>query len=169
MADIVQDYKKNVWMPPLHTEHKESMLYQTKGVSICPPIHLDAPVCLDAAICLNVSPGMFGCPICLDIPIYLDATCTFGHPPCLHSPYVWVPPMFGHPYLWSDAPHVWTPPCMSGCPSYVSLSPVHTQHKENMFCQNEGVSICPIHLDVPTCLDAPCMFGCHQLYGGIQT
>ena len=34
MADIVMDYTKNVWMPPLHTEHKECMLCQTKGVSI---------------------------------------------------------------------------------------------------------------------------------------
>ena len=24
-----------VWMPPVHTQHKESMLCQTKGVSIC--------------------------------------------------------------------------------------------------------------------------------------
>ena len=34
--------KKNVLMPPLHKEHKESMLCQTKGVSIY-PIHLDTP------------------------------------------------------------------------------------------------------------------------------
>ena len=25
-----------VWMPPIHAQHKESMLYPTKGVSICP-------------------------------------------------------------------------------------------------------------------------------------
>ena len=32
MADIVMDYtKKNVWMPPVHPQHKESMLCQTKG------------------------------------------------------------------------------------------------------------------------------------------
>ena len=30
------DYTKNVWMPPLHTEHKESILCQIKGVPICP-------------------------------------------------------------------------------------------------------------------------------------
>ena len=26
----------DVWMPPAHAQHKESMLCQTKGVSICP-------------------------------------------------------------------------------------------------------------------------------------
>ena len=35
MVDIVQDYAKtvppHVWMPPVHTQHKESMLCQTKG------------------------------------------------------------------------------------------------------------------------------------------
>ena len=29
-----------------HPQHKESMLYQTKGVAIC-PIHLDTPISLD--------------------------------------------------------------------------------------------------------------------------
>ena len=32
----------DILMPPVHTQHKDSMLCQTKGVSIC-PIHLDAP------------------------------------------------------------------------------------------------------------------------------
>ena len=31
-----------VWMPHVQTQHKESMLCQTKGVFIC-PIHVDAP------------------------------------------------------------------------------------------------------------------------------
>ena len=60
-------YKKNVvppyvWMPPVHTLQKESMLCQTKGVSICLPT-FGPSICLDA-------PCMFGCPICL--PVCLD-------------------------------------------------------------------------------------------------
>ena len=51
----------DVWMPPVHKQYKESMLCQTKGVSIC-PIHLDAPIYLDG--CLYVwMPS-----ICLDAP-----------------------------------------------------------------------------------------------------
>ena len=101
-----------IWMPPGHIQHKESMLFQTKGVSIC-PIHLDVIICLDAP------------PVCLDAPICLDGllyvwmppyvwmpTCMFGHPPCLHSPYVWMPP------------YVWTPLCMVGCPHMFGHSPV---------------------------------------------
>ena len=56
----------DVWMPPVHTQHKESMLYQTNG---CPyaPIHLDCP------------------------PMFACTPCMFGHPP-----YVWMAPcMFG--------------------------------------------------------------------------
>ena len=44
-------YAPYIWMPPLHKQYKESMLCQTKGVSICP--HL------------------FGCPICLDDLLYV--------------------------------------------------------------------------------------------------
>ena len=29
-------YSDDVWIPPVHVQHKESMLCQTKGVSICP-------------------------------------------------------------------------------------------------------------------------------------
>ena len=39
----------DVWMPPVHTQHKDSMLCHTKGVSIC-PIHWDAPICVDIII-----------------------------------------------------------------------------------------------------------------------
>ena len=54
-----------VWMPLVHTQHKESMLCQTKGVSICshtfgPPYVWMPPVCLDVPICLD------GPPVCLD-------------------------------------------------------------------------------------------------------
>ena len=154
-------YLDDVWMPPVHTHHKESMLCQTKGVSICPlrfrchhmlghhlcvgmpPLCLDAaicldapPVCLNATLCLN-TPICLDTPVCLDVPIcldtfiYLDAhlyvwTC----PICLHSPYVWmplyvwVPPIFGNPFVWLDIPTYLDTPCMFGCPPYVWLPPV---------------------------------------------
>ena len=55
-----------VWMPSVHTQYKESMLCQIKGVSICP--------------------DTFGCPICLNAPLYVGmplyvwmAPCMFGH------------------------------------------------------------------------------------------
>ena len=78
IADIVEEYTKTngmplyVWMLPVHTQHKESMLCHTKGMPIC-PIHLDAP-CLDAPLYVGMSPyvsmapymfghsHMFGCP-----------------------------------------------------------------------------------------------------------
>ena len=74
MTDIVQDSTKNVvppyvWMPSVHTQHKESMLCQTKEVSIC-PIHFDAPICLDAPKCLDAPICL---PLCLYIPTCLDA------------------------------------------------------------------------------------------------
>ena len=49
-----------IWMPPVHTQHKESMLCQTKGVSICPYIQM-SPVCLDATM-FGYTPCMFECP-----------------------------------------------------------------------------------------------------------
>ena len=69
MADMVQDYTKKSYVPicldaPVHTQHKEGMLCQTKGVFIC-PIHLDTPICLDA-------PCMLGLPlVCLGAPLYV--------------------------------------------------------------------------------------------------
>ena len=62
-------YQKNVWMPPVHTEHKESMLCQTKGMSIC-SIHLDANVHKqhkESILCptkgVSLCPYTFGCPL----------------------------------------------------------------------------------------------------------
>ena len=66
----------DVLMPPIHTQHKESMLCHTEGVSIC-PIHLDA-------FC------MFGCPSCLDIPHMFGCPHMFEYPAvCLGD--VWMP------------------------------------------------------------------------------
>ena len=66
-----------VWMPPIHTQHEESMLCHTKGVSLCPHTFGCPPVCLDA-------PYVWTLPICLDAPICLNTLL-----------YVWV--MFGCP------------------------------------------------------------------------
>ena len=104
----------DVWIPPVHTQHKESMLCQAKGVFICPNTFGYAsyvwmpPVCLDAP-CMFGWPHMFGHPhICLDAP------CMFGYPP----------------YVWT-CPYVWMPPV---CLDDVWMSAVHTQHKESMLC-----------------------------------
>ena len=98
--------------------------------------------------------------------VCLDAPCMFGWPP-----YVWTPPhMLGCPlYVWIS-PYAWTPPYIwmpPVCLDDVWMPPVHTQHKESMLCQTKGVSICPIHLYAPICLDAlwyvwmpSGMFGC---------
>ena len=87
-----------VWMAPVHTQHKESMHCQTKGMSICPhkfgyphmfecplyvgmppyvwmpPVYLDAPICLDASLYVWMPP------VCLDATICLDAIHMFGCP-----------------------------------------------------------------------------------------
>ena len=143
-----------IWTPPVHKQHKESMLCQTKGVSICPHrfrchhllgYHLYVglpPLCLDAAICLDAPTVCLNATLCLNTPICLDTlyvwmspyvwtpsyvwmpTCMFGHTPCLHSPYVWVPPIFGHPSVWLDIPTCLDTPCMFGCPPNVWPPPV---------------------------------------------
>ena len=54
-----------VWMPPVHTQYKGSMLCQTVGVSICPhtfvhhPVCLNTPLCSDASKCTGASKGMW--------------------------------------------------------------------------------------------------------------
>ena len=167
-----------IWMPPVHTQHKERMLCQTKGVSIYP--HTFG------------CPHMFEClPVCLDAPMFGWShmpPCIFGHPIWM-SLYVRVPLMFGCPL------YAWHPICLDD----VWMPAAHTQHKERMLCQTKGVSICPntfgcplyIHNTkkacfvrqrgcpcaplyvwmLPVCLDAtihldgPCMFGCPHMFG----
>ena len=119
MVDIVKDYTKKctpyVWMPAVHTQQKESMLCQTKGVSICPHTFGCPPVCWDAPNvwmascvlrCPHMPPCMFGHPICLDAPVcfgvslYWDAPCMLGHCHMFRFPH-----MFG----WClDAPCTYT-------------------------------------------------------------
>ena len=145
---------EDVWMPPVHTQHKESILCHTKGCPYAPYIWMPhmfgwPHVCLNAPYVVD-TPCMFGCPLCL------DATCLFGHhficldtaicfdaPICLDAP-----PECLDAHICLD---VWTPPV---CLDNVCMPPIHTQHKESMLCHTKGVSYAPIHLN------APCMFGC---------
>ena len=109
-------YKKKechpyVWMPPVHTQHKESMLCQTKAVSIC-PIHLDSYICLDASLYVGMPP------ICLVTLHVWMAPYMFGCPPYASlyvwtPPYVWVP-LFGFPCM-HEHPHRFGCPHIFGC------------------------------------------------------
>ena len=157
-------YPPYVWIPLVHTQHKENMLYQTKGVSIC-PIHLDAlyvwmppyvwtiPICLDTPH-VSMASCMFRCPLCLDAPCMLGYLHMFG---C--TPYVWM--MFGKPpYM-----HITKKACLlrlRGFP-YVPIhldAPVHKQCKESMLCHTKGVSICPHTFGCPCMFRCPHMFRC---------
>ena len=75
-----------VWMPSVHTQHKESMLCQNKGMSVC-HLHLDAFISLDTLIYFN-APLYVGMPPCLDGP------CMLGSPLCLNAPC-----MLGHLHM----------------------------------------------------------------------
>ena len=103
-------------------------------------------------------------PTLWDRKVCRNAPCMFGHPICLDTPDICLD---DHLYVLM----------MCGCP-------IHTQHKESMFCQTKGCPYVPIYLDAPyvwmhllyvlmppyvwtpptfwmalLCLDAPCMFG----------
>ena len=76
------------------------------------------PVCLDVPICLDTS-------ICLDVPHLFGCPLYVCMPPCLDTP------MFGCPLNMCGHSH------MFGYLLYICNT------KLNMFCQTEGVSICP--------------------------
>ena len=159
MAHIVQDYtKKNVWMPPVPTQNKESMLCQTKGVSIF-PIHLDALIRLDAPCMFDapyvMMPLMFGW-----LPISLDAPhmppCMFRHPLfgcllCLDD--VWMA-LYIHNTKKacfvrlgvSICPHTF------GCPMYINNT------NKACFVRLRGVNM-------PHTFGCPCMFRCCHMFG----
>ena len=131
----------DVWMPPVHAQHKESMLCQAKGVSICP--------------------NTFGCHLYIN---NTKKTCFVRLRGCPYAPihfnfpYVWIPPcIFGcllyvemPPYVWMDPLYVWMPP-------YVWMA---------LVCLDA-----PICLETPICLDAhlyvwtPPMFAFSHLFG----
>ena len=132
----------DIWTPlyvwimfgcPMHTQHKESMLCHTKGVSYA-PIHLDAHC-------------MFGCPhvwtppyvmmpnmfehtaVCFSdvwMPLYIHNTkkaCYVTLKGCPYAPYIWM-----STYVWMhpvclNAPICLDTPCMFWMPPYL-----HTTH-----------------------------------------
>ena len=178
----------DVWMPPVHTQHIESMLCHTKGVSICP--HTFG------------CPHMYGCTLYVWMPPYVwMAHCMFECPHMFGHPlYVCMPPMFGqHPYVWMP-PVCLENPCMFGCPIYFDAppvcldtpyacmhplyvwtppicldAPIDAQHKESMLCHTKGVSICPHTFGCPLYVWMRLMFGhphmcsCHLDIQGVST
>ena len=111
-----------VWMPYVHTQHKESMLCQTKGVSICPTCLETPSVCWMAFLCLHGPLYVWMPPICLVVHCMFGYLHMFGCPLYVWVPYVWMPPVFldnphmsGHPPVCLDASlYVWASP-MFGC------------------------------------------------------
>ena len=148
MPPCLEDF----WMPPVHTQHKESTLCHTKGCPYAPNIWM---------------PHMFGCPICLDGPLYVWMPHMCGHPACLNAPYVWMlgiclhtPCMFGCPHMFGNLLYVWI---MFGCPPYIHNT------KKACFVTLRECPYAPYIWMPPVCLDAPClntllyvwvMFGC---------
>ena len=181
-----------LWMPPVHTQHRESMLCQTKGVSIC-PIYLDTPMCLTAPVCLDAP--MFGCPLyihntkkacfvrlrgcpyasnTLDAPICLDVP-----PVCLNASLCLDDPcMFGCPNMFGHLLYVWMPPITLDIPICLA-APICLHSPVCLGAPFVWTPLC--WFDAPTCLDtplyvlmlsiclaAPCMFGFSPKVWGIQ-
>ena len=114
-----------VWMPPVHTQHKENMLCQTKEVSICSP-YISTPPC------------MFGCPLyvwmppeSLDVPMF-QYPCTYTTyrkacfvrirgvcmPHTFVNPlYVWTPHMFRCLQMYGASKHTGGYPNIWGHPN----------------------------------------------------
>ena len=154
-----------ICMSPVHKQHKERKLCQTKGVSICPhrfrchhmlgyhlyvgmpPLCLDVaicldapPVCLNATLCLN-TPICLDTPVCLDVPICLDTfICLDAHSVCLDIPHMFALPICLAAPVCLHAPYLWTPLCMVGH--------LHTFGH-------------PLYVLMSSiCLASPCVFGC---------
>ena len=127
---------------PVHTQHKERMFCQTKGVSICPHT-FGCPICLNAP-CMFRCHHVFGCTPCMFechhmfgwSPVCLDAPHMFGHPyilgcplvcldtPCLHSPICLdAPYMFGCPHMFGHPLYVWMPSICLAASLYVWMLP----------------------------------------------
>ena len=153
-------YVGDVWMSTVHTQHKESMLCQTKGMSICPhtfgclhmfrhhPYGWMTPVCLDTY-------HMFGCPNCMFGYVWMSyawmAPLCLDTPSCLDTLLCnWMPP-----YVWM----------MFGCPLYIHNT------KKACFVRPRGClydthifGFPPVCLDAPIHLDTPHIFGNCPVY-----
>ena len=156
----------DVWMPPVHAQYKESMLSQTKGVSICLNTFGCPPYVWMPSLYVWMTPyvwtpqHMFGCPLyvlispmCLDTPIYLDAPLyvwmMFG---CLFYIYntrkACIVRLRGCPY----APICWVHLCMFGCSLYAWVLPYVWMH--------------PLYVWMsPYVWMAACMFGHPHMFG----
>ena len=76
-----------------------------------------------------------------------DTPHMFGHP---H--------MFGYPPVYLDAPICLdTPICLDApiCLKDIWMHAVYIQHKKSMFCQTEGVFICPAYIWMPPYVKMP--------------
>ena len=103
-----------VWMPPVPTKHKESMLCQTKGVSICP--HTFVHPCMFGCPHMFGHPHIFVCPHMFGCSLYIHNTkhalSDLGgvHMPPIHlytTLYVWIPHMFRYPQMYGGIQRHW--------------------------------------------------------------
>ena len=127
-----------------------------------PPVHKqqkESMLCPTIFRCCHMfgcTPGMFVCPHMFGCPLY-----------------VWMPPMFGHPSVWSDAPTCLDNPYMDvlhmfGCPLYIHNT------KKACFVRLRGCPYAPYiwmppHVWMPpVCLDATNCIGASK-HGSVQT
>ena len=131
---------------PIHTQHKESMLCETKG---CPyvPIHLDAPYVWMHLLYVLMPPYVWT-PTTFWMPLLcLDAPCMFGNP--LH---VWMSPsMFGHPHLFGWPNILGCTHCVFGCPHMFGCPPICL---DSAICLDVSIHVC-----------GPSMYGCPHMFG----
>ena len=172
-------YLDDVWMPPVHTQHKERILCQTKEVSTCPhtselpPVHKqhkESMLCQTKGV--SICPHRFRChhmlgyhlyvgmpPLCLDAAICLDApsvclnaTLCLNTPICLDAPPVCL-----------DIPHMFALPICLGAHLYLWTYPLYGWTSPHVWT-------------LPVCLDVLHMFGLPpvcldvgiQTYGSVQ-
>ena len=131
----------DVWMPPVYIQHKESMLCQTKGVSLC-PLYFWMPSYVWMHPLYVWIPYMFGW-----LPVCLDALHMFGYPLYVLMPtYVWTPPMFG------CLLYVWMPPV---CLDALTCLDAPTVYLDAPICLDTFLYVWmpPMFGHPPVCLD----------------
>ena len=133
---------EDVWIPTVHIQHKESMLCQTEGMSICP-------------LYIWMHPYVWMPPVCLDIPIYLDTTHVWMSLIPLDAPYIW-----GHPNMQGAAKHMESIQTYRGCANMWGIQPYRgvSKHRgQANIWGSANIWGCPnIQVGI-------------QAYGGIQT
>ena len=139
---------------PVHTQHKESRLCETKG---CPyvPIHLDAPYVWKHLLYVLMPPYIW-MPTTFWMPLLcLDATCMFGNP--LH---VWMSSsMFGHPHLFGWPNIFGCTHCMFGCPHMFGYPPYMFGFCHMFGCPHPCLWTQYVWMP-PYVWITPCMVGC---------